>query len=586
MAAARPDVEYHTILLRHDALDIIQPLLTRLAEAFVAGDLQPLPVKTFPIAEAVQAFRFMAQARHIGKIVLTVGAAPEAAISAAATYLITEGPVRRPAGGTRADRRRRPSHRARQPAPARRRCPAGGGRTQGIRATSVLSRPISRVKPRWRPCWRRRRRDAAAQRCRSCGRRARRRRLLQQTWARFEGVLAPKAAGAWHLHRLTNNLDFFVMFSSMVALFGGTGQGNYATANAFLEGLASHRRAHGLPALTLAWGPWAGAGMTAAVGDRDRQRWRDQGFDFIAPADGVRLLNQLLKIQVPARLAVLPIDWRLLLEPFAVGAEPQFLAEMAAGRSVSSPRRERRDLAAEVAAVAPNLQRNIVFEFTHDETRKVLGLEASASVDQASAARAGARLADGGQLRNAIANAIKSAAATLLFKHPTLESLAGFVMAQLGIDVRSVRSQPAIDREAAEVARSTRKTQPSRKKSACCPRTETKRTDSPTRHDLFLPTSRRCLPCGRCARSKSSSARNRIDCDHRPRRRFSVARPTPTATGSSCGGAPSDYSTRPLGPGRMRCQPRCARKDLRAVGAFLLTSIVSRASSSISPREA
>ena len=69
--------------------------------------------------------------------------------------------------------------------------------------------------------------------------------LAQQTWARFEKAMAPKVAGAWHLHRLTDALDFFVLFSSMASVFGSPGQGNYAAANGFLDGLAHFRRARG-----------------------------------------------------------------------------------------------------------------------------------------------------------------------------------------------------------------------------------------------------------------------------------------------------------------------------------------------------
>ena len=75
--------------------------------------------------------------------------------------------------------------------------------------------------------------------------------LEQQTWSRFAGVMAPKVFGAWNLHRLTlsSDLDFFVLFSAAATLIGSPGQGNYTAANAFMDGLAHHRKAKGLVAL-------------------------------------------------------------------------------------------------------------------------------------------------------------------------------------------------------------------------------------------------------------------------------------------------------------------------------------------------
>ena len=87
--------------------------------------------------------------------------------------------------------------------------------------------------------------------------------LSEQTASRFERVLSPKVQGAWNLHTLTESLelDAFVLFSSMAGAFGSAGQGGYAAANTYLDGLAAHRRARGLPAQSLGWGPWAEQGM-------------------------------------------------------------------------------------------------------------------------------------------------------------------------------------------------------------------------------------------------------------------------------------------------------------------------------------
>ncbi|NUH44438.1 SDR family NAD(P)-dependent oxidoreductase, partial [Streptomyces samsunensis] len=97
---------------------------------------------------------------------------------------------------------------------------------------------------------------------------------------RLDTVLRPKADGAWYLHELTRDRDLaaFVMYSSAAGVMGAAGQGNYAAANAFLDALAEHRHADGLPALSLAWGMWDDTdGMTASLSDTDHRRIRRSG---------------------------------------------------------------------------------------------------------------------------------------------------------------------------------------------------------------------------------------------------------------------------------------------------------------------
>ena len=108
--------------------------------------------------------------------------------------------------------------------------------------------------------------------------------MLETTADGIKAVMAPKAAGAWALHGATaaDPLDFFVLFSSASALLGLPGQANYAAANAFLDGLARHRRQLGRPALSIAWGRgrgrvWRRSERIAASG------WRDRAWEAWAP---------------------------------------------------------------------------------------------------------------------------------------------------------------------------------------------------------------------------------------------------------------------------------------------------------------
>ncbi|WP_406347867.1 type I polyketide synthase [Streptomyces sp. NBC_00144] len=123
---------------------------------------------------------------------------------------------------------------------------------------------------------------------------------------RLDTVLRPKALAAWNLHELTRDLDLtaFVLFSSVAGVFGNPGQGNYAAANAFLDGLAAQRHAEGLPAQSLAWGMWAqGSGMTGDLTADDRGRIGRTGVVALSDEQGTGLFDTALRLADPALVA-------------------------------------------------------------------------------------------------------------------------------------------------------------------------------------------------------------------------------------------------------------------------------------------
>jgi polyketide synthase 12 len=119
---------------------------------------------------------------------------------------------------------------------------------------------------------------------------------------RVDVVLRAKVDAAWNLHELTRDLDVsaFVMFSSMAGLVGSSGQGNYAAANSFLDALAAHRRAHGLPAISLAWGLWDQASaMTGGLDAADLARLGRDGILALSSDEAMELFDTALIVDQP-----------------------------------------------------------------------------------------------------------------------------------------------------------------------------------------------------------------------------------------------------------------------------------------------
>jgi len=247
--------------------------------------------------------------------------------------------------------------------------------------------------------------------------------VRQLTWDRLARVLEPKVAGAWHWHRLTLGLplDFFVLFSSATSLLGSPGQANHAAANAFLDALAHHRRAAGLPATSINWGAWEEIG--AAAERRVGLRFLAQGIRTIPPAEGWRALDRLLGA-APVQAAVLPVDWEAV--PAALTRSPFFSGLRPAPSAVPETPAGFADLA---AALPPTERRVRLAAEVRRQVAQILGLPGAERVDpRRGFFTLGMDSLTSVELRNRLQTALgRVLPATVVFDHPTAEALAAFL---------------------------------------------------------------------------------------------------------------------------------------------------------------
>ena len=433
MAAARPDIDYEIIAL--DGCIEREPervgnLLAELADSMASGELAPLAFEVYPLTEAKTAFRRMQQARHIGKIVVQMPKPLQP--RGDRSYLITGGLgalglhtaaylAQLGAGDIVLTSRHLPDADA-QGAIAdimeRYRCrihtfAADVG--DEAQAGELLERIRAELPPLAGVAHLAGVLDDAL--------------LPQQSLQRFRTTLAPKAFGAWHLHRLTKNddLEFFIVYSSASSVLGSPGQANYAAANALLDGLVAERRAQGLPATSINWGPWAKSGM--ATSHAARANLSAQGMIPLEPTAALKALGEAIA-HGTGQATVIRANWQRAAKMLD-GSRPTILDHVLPSAVTATPGDS--ELLRQLHE-APEAQRgSFLTEYLQQEVQSFLRL--------AQPPAATSRFLDLGtdslmavELRNRLFGQFGGAfniSATAVFDYPTIGSLAEYLAGQV-----------------------------------------------------------------------------------------------------------------------------------------------------------
>ncbi len=261
-------------------------------------------------------------------------------------------------------------------------------------------------------------------------------------------ILAPKVEGAWIVHELSRDLplDFFITFSSISAVWGSRGQPLYAAANHFLDALTAYRRAHGLPVLTVNWGPWSEGGMVDREGLELLAR---MGVASLNPDEATFALGRLLGAGAATRV-VANVDWRVFKDLFEARYRRPLLetieARDARGGATGGAAT---DLRRGLEALPADERRRHLLDYVRKEVATVLGWTAGTLPD------AGKGFFDMGmdsltalELKNRLQSSLGlTLRATVVFNHSTVGALAGLPWSAAASGPKDARGNRRIQKD-------------------------------------------------------------------------------------------------------------------------------------------
>lgn len=433
----------------------VKALFLEIIELLEQGVLRPLPCQSFPISRAVEAFRFMAEGRHTGKVVLTMDE-PELQVSVpledgvscdpGACYLITGGLgalglsvaawlveqgarqlVLLGRSGATQDDQKAKVEALRQAgarvlvekvdisnAPEVEKCFASFRSTLGplkgvIHAAVVLD-------------------DGT---------------IDQQTSERFYQVWQAKINGAWNLHTntLQDPLDFFILYSSASAIFGPPGQSNYASANTFLDSLAHFRKNNGKCALSINWGAFSDVGLAATPERAERLSYR--GMASLNTDEALGILGRLL-FDNRAQIGVAPVDIRQWVEFYPHSASSSMLAELLVEK-VDIGQRKGQSLEIELLGTPAEPRLKLLCKFVRKQLSAIVRIEESQIQMSAPFKRLGIDSLMALELRNRLEAGLGlRLSATLVWTYPNINALASYLNGLLRNSAKPTEQEEAI----------------------------------------------------------------------------------------------------------------------------------------------
>lgn len=460
VAAFNPNITYYTValdIMMQQQRDLVGELLQEIYARCASGELKPLPHIIFPFVNTVAAFRFMAQGKHIGKVIISQDAlahdvVAEVKIRDDASYLITGG-----LGGLGLSVAQWLIDKGAKYIALVGRKPPSEIITKQIQSWEVAG---VQVKPYAV--------DIAAQNSVT--------ELLEQVTKdmptlvgiihaagvlddavltsqdleKYNKVIAPKILGAINLQTYITahkdiKLDFFVSFSSVAAVLGNVGQANYAAANAFLDSFAHYQRNLGIHGISINWGAWAQVGLAANMDKASQEQLLLNGIVSIAPKEGIEALERILLNKRDdsnkdiTEFIVFSVDWNKLINNMGDNVAPIFLEiSSTITRKKTKASYDANNEFIQRLIAANTLDRTeIISVYLESEVKKVLALDPNTRLDRKTGLSSmGMDSLMAVEFRNRITKTLgssfsKELPVTLMFNYPTVTALAGYLLSDV-----------------------------------------------------------------------------------------------------------------------------------------------------------